>query len=68
MNQNIYTIVPDTNWKMPFMLMSWAGYIALECWQNGGGSEKYTTHGKSTAAVFKVSLQFVAAELQTLLL
>jgi hypothetical protein len=35
---------------MPFMLVSWAGYIALECWQNGGGSEKYTTHGENTAA------------------
>jgi hypothetical protein len=35
---------------MPFVLVSWAGDIVLECWQNGGGSEKYTTHGKNTAA------------------
>jgi hypothetical protein len=35
---------------MPFVLVSWAGDIVLECRQNGGGSEKYTTHGKNTAA------------------
>jgi hypothetical protein len=35
---------------MPFVLVSSAGDIVIECRQNGGGSEKYTTHGKNTAA------------------